>query len=300
VEKLLIIGCGDIARRALPALVERHSVYALVRHSSICADAALEAAGVVLLQGDLDDAGSLLALARSGGLRAARVLHCAPPADMGRADVRTRSLLAALEAASYGARMVPQRFVYLSTSGVYGDCAGETVDEARVPRPQTERACRRLDAERAVGEWGIRRGTEVLVLRVPGIYARDRLPLARLRDGLPALRSEDDVYTNHIHADDLAAAIVAALEPGAASGVYNVSDDSEIKMGDYFDLVADRAGLPRPPRVARAEAARRLSQAQLSFMSESRRLINRRMKRELGVRLRFPTVADGIPDPIGA
>jgi nucleoside-diphosphate-sugar epimerase len=194
--------------------------------------------------------------------------------------------------------MVPQRFVYLSTSGVYGDCAGEAVDETRAPRPQTERACRRLDAERALTDWGERFGTDVVVLRVPGIYASERLPLERLRGGMPALRPEDDVYTNHIHADDLAAAIVAALEPNAARGVYNVADDSEIKMGDYFDLVADRAGIPRPPRVARAEAERRLPPAQLSFMSESRRLVNRRMKQELGVRLRYPTVADGIPNPV--
>jgi len=132
-----------------------------------------------------------------------------------------------------------------------------------------------------------------VILRVPGIYASDRLPLERLRQGVPALRAEDDVYSNHIHADDLAAAVVAALELESARGAYNVNDDTEMRMADWFDLVADRRGLPRPPRIARAQAL--IPPGQLSFMSESRRLVNRRMKAELGVRLRYPSVTDGVP-----
>src|SRR5262249_22964756 len=151
---------------------------------------------------------------------------------------------------------LPRRFVYLSTSGVYGDCAGERVDETRAPRPQTDRALRRLDAERAVSDWGAREGVEIVILRVPGIYAQDRLPLERLARGTSVLRDEDDVYTNHIHADDLAAVLVAALESPRASGVYNASDDRAIKMGDWFDMLADRSGLARPPRVSRADALR--------------------------------------------
>ena len=136
----------------------------------------------------------------------------------------------------------------------------------------------------------------VAVLRVPGIYAAERLPLAHLQRGIPVLRAEDDVYTNHIHADDLAAICQAALERGAAGRVYNASDDSEIRMADYFDLVADRAHLPRPPRIARTVAeAGAISEGLLSFMRESRRLSNTRMKAELGVRLRYPTVCEGVP-----
>jgi nucleoside-diphosphate-sugar epimerase len=287
VEKLLIIGCGDVARRALPELLRRYRVSALVRGR----DPALAAAGVDLVEGDLDRADTLAGLPGD----AQRVAHFAPPADAGARDLRTHALLAALETAARRGEMVPQRFVYLSTSGVYGDCSGERVDESRAPFPQTERAARRLDAERAVEAWGARLGVETVILRVPGIYAADRLPLERLRRGAPALRAEDDVYTNHIHADDLAAAVVAALGRDAARGVYNVNDDSEIRMGDWFDLVADRTGLPRPRRIARAEAAGLISAAQLSFMSESRRLVNRRLKQELGVRLRHPTVHDGVP-----
>jgi len=286
VERLLIIGCGDIARRALPELQRRYRVAALVRSS----DRALADSGVELIQGDLDDAGSLATLAG----RAERIAHLAPPADGGPIDLRTRDLLAALAPRGRGA-MLPRRFVYLSTSGVYGDCAGEWVEETRAPNPQTERARRRLDAERALGEWGERNKIETVILRVPGIYASERLPLDRLIRGTPALRPEEDVYTNHIHADDLAAILVAALVSKGARGIYNTADDGSMKMGDFFDLVADRAGLARPPRVSREEAVRRLPPELLSFMSESRRLVNRRMKAELGVRLRYPTVADGVP-----
>jgi nucleoside-diphosphate-sugar epimerase len=282
-----MVGCGDIARRALPELRQRYRVAALVRTP----DPALAASGVELLEGNLDDAASLAALAG----RARLVAHLAPPPGTGARDSRTRNLLAALTARGGGA-MLPRRLVYLSTSGVYGDCAGEWVDESRAPRPQTDRAKRRLDAEEAISEWGGRNQVEIVILRVPGIYASDRLPLERLARGTPAILPEQDVYTNHIHADDLASILVASLESGAARGVYNASDDGPMKMGDFFDLVADRAGYARPPRVSRREAASLLPSDLLSFMSESRRLSNQRMKAELGVRLRYPTVADGVPE----
>lgn len=283
-QTLLIVGCGDIARRALPLLEPRHRLCALVRS----ADPGLAARGVEQLEGDLDAPESLARLAG----RAEHVVHLAPPARTGESDSRTRNLLAALSAKS-GA-MLPRRFAYLSTSGVYGDCAGERVDEKHPPRPQTARALRRLDAERAVAGWGAREGVEVVILRVPGIYAPDRLPLERLARGIPALRAEDDVYSNHIHADDLAAIVALALHAPHASGTYNASDDSEIKAGDWLDLVADRAGLARPRRVSRAEAERAVPADLLSFMSESRRLSNERLKSQLGARLRYPTVAEGL------
>ena len=151
-------------------------------------------------------------------------------------------------------------------------------------------------AERTLLAWGAQHEVTVSVLRVPGIYAAERLPLAQLKRGAPVLRAEDDVYTNHIHADDLAAICATALARAAAGRVYNASDDSEMKMGDYFDLVADRARLPRPPRITRAAAeAGAISEGLLSFMRESRRLVNTRMKTELGVRLRYPSVYEGVP-----
>lgn len=184
--------------------------------------------------------------------------------------------------------------MYISTTGVYGDCAGAQIDETRPRRPQSERALRRVDAENVLRAWGKRNAVAISILRAPGIYAADRLPLERLQRGLPALRAEDDVFTNHIHADDLARACLAALRHGRGGRACNVVDDSELRMGDYFDAVADAFALPRPPRLARADAAACLSPAQLSFMGESRRIGNRRLKNELKVRLAYPQVGEGI------
>lgn len=283
-ERLLIVGYGDIARRALPELSCCYRVAALLRSPN----PSLVASGVEPIEGDLDDAASLAPLAG----RAHCVAHLAPPTETGALDLRTRNLLVAL--ATPGAKL-PRRFVYISTSGVYGDCRGDFVEETRLPNPQTERAKRRLDAEQALSLWGERNGVDVVILRVPGIYASDRLPLGRIARGTPVLRAEDDVYTNHVHADDLATMLVTALESVDAGGAYNACDDGPMKMGDWFDLVADRAGLARPPRVSRAEAERVLPPALLSFMGESRRLVNRRMKDGLGVQLRFPTASEGVP-----
>jgi len=297
VKSLLIIGFGDVAKRAMPELAAHYGVHALVRTAA--AGHVAEGLGATPIVGDLDQPETLAPLA---GI-ADHVLHLAPPDASGDQDSRTRNLISALSARpmvahanSAGRRL--QRLVYVSTSGVYGDCGGERVEEARPVNPQSDRARRRVDAERTLLEWGAREGVSITVLRAPGIYAADRLPIERLERGTPALREEDDVYTNHIHADDLAAACVAALERGGDGRIYNVSDDSEIKMGDYFDLVADRAGLPRPTRIARADAPGRIPSMMLSFMSESRRLDNRRMKAELGVILRYPTVREGVPPRI--
>jgi nucleoside-diphosphate-sugar epimerase len=283
-NRLLIVGCGDIALRALPQLARNYQVFGLVR-AGAQADR-IAALGAIPLTGDLDNPATLHALPGGSDL----VLHLAPPGESGERDQRSANLIAALSTRP------PERLVYISTSGVYGDCGGAWVDEDRPLAPQSVRALRRVDAERSLLAWGKQSGVAVAVLRVPGIYAAERLPLAQLRRGAPVLRAEDDVYTNHIHADDLAAVCLAALERGAAGRVYNASDDSEIKMGDYFDLVADRARLPRPPRVARTAAeAGAIAEGLLSFMRESRRLVNTRMKAELGVRLRYPSVYEGVP-----
>jgi nucleoside-diphosphate-sugar epimerase len=283
-RRLLIIGCGDVALRALAPLRERYRIYALTRNRDRVP--ILRALGVVPIAGDLDDAASLDGLA---GI-AHDVLHSAPPPQHGTRDTRTAHLIAALAKG----QSLPQQLVYISTSGVYGDCAGELVDETRTLRPQTARARRRADAERQLRAWGKRSRVRVSILRAPGIYSERRLPLARLAAGTPALRSMDDGYSNHVHADDLARMVISALRFGHAQRMYNASDDSVLKTGDYFDLVADRCGLPRPPRVSLSEASARIPASSLSFMHESRRLSNRRIKAELRVKLRYPTVGDGI------
>ena len=283
-QTLLIVGCGDVARRTLPLLLGRYRVVALVRDP---AQAPFwRAQGALPLIADLDQRNSLR---RLSGL-ADVVLHFAPPPERGTGDPRMRRLLAAL----CSGESLPQRLVYISTSGVYGDCAGERVPETRRLRPQTPRARRRVDAERQLRSFGRSAGTCVSILRAPGIYAADRVPLERLQRGTPVLAAKDDVFTNHIHADDLAMLAVAALRRGLPNRVYNASDASHLKMGEYFDLVADRFGLPRPPRISREDAEKALSPVQLSFMSESRRLDNRRISRELRVRLRYPQVAEGV------
>ena len=270
-KRLLVIGFGDVAHRTAALLPERIEVRAVSRTRGM----------------DLDRPETLLPHAGW----ADTLLYCAPPPNEGYTDSRTASLLAALEAGG----ILPRRLVYISTSGVYGDCGGAWVNESRPVNPQTPRAVRRADAERQLLAWGELHNSAVVVLRAPGIYAADRLPVERLTQGVPALADQDDVYTNHIHADDLAAIALAALGEDAPPGIYNASDDTQMKMGDWFDLVAARFGLPKPPRVSRKEAARSIPAGILSFMGESRRLVNRKMKEGLRVNLSYPTVFEGVP-----
>ena len=316
-NRILIIGCGDIAMRVAPLLQARYRLFGLARRTEHFAE--LRAAGIIPLRGNLDNPASL---ARIVGL-ADVVLHFAPPSSTDKsplrppfskwgtlgargmlrspnltrgarrgfefADHRTRNLLAAL---SRGAS--PKRLIYISTSGVYGDCGGAPVNETHPLNPQTARAQRRIDAEQQIRRWAKRNGVQASILRVPGIYAANRLPLDRLRTGTPAIAQAEDSYTNHIHADDLARIVVAALRNGKPNRVYHAADDSEMKMGEYFDVVADAYGLPRPPRLPRAEVEHSVSTGLWSFMNESRRLTNGRMKKELKLRLRYPTMRDGL------
>lgn len=274
--RLLLVGCGDVGMRLLPLLAPRFRVFAVTRDAARAAD--LRALGAVPVVADLDQPSTLQ---RLRGL-APRIVHLAPPHAEGAFDVRTRNLTAILPE---GAQLV-----YVSTSGVYGDCGGALVDETRSVAPKNARAARRVDAERVLRAWATRTGSSVAILRVPGIYAADRLPLKRLQEGTPALREEDDVYTNHIQADDLARIVALALFRGLPGRVYHAADDTRLKMGDYFDAVADAYRLARPPRLAREDLRAAVSPMLLSFMSESRRLDNTRMRRELGVRLRYPDV----------
>jgi nucleoside-diphosphate-sugar epimerase len=308
-ERVLIVGCGDVglrSARALGALAAavgapgpsdpipmasqgtrgRVRLFALTSTPTRVAD--LRAAGITPLAGNLDDPASLRRLA---GL-ATRVLYLAPPPGTGLGDPRSLALARVL-----ARRTRPQALVYGSTSGVYGDCGGAWVDEVRAVNPATPRARRRVAAEDLLRSWGLACGVPVGVLRIPGIYAPDReggTPRERLLRGTPVLRREDDVHTNHIHADDLARACVRALWRAPVQRVFNCCDDTELAMGDYFDLAADIYGLPRPERVSREQARERLSPLTLSFMGESRRLRNGRMKRELRLQLRYATVDAGL------
>ncbi len=289
-ERVLIVGCGDVGLRVARALAGRVQLLALT--SSAQRVPLLRSRGITALQGNLDRAPTL---GRLAGI-ATRVVHLAPPPGEGDPqwwrDPRTLALLRVLRR-----RRVPASLVYGSTSGVYGDCAGAWVDETRALAPGTPRAQRRVNAELAVRHFGRAAHVRSSILRIPGIYAPDReggTPRERLLKGTPVLRAQDDVYTNHIHADDLARAVIAAMWRGGPQRAYNVGDDTELKMGDYFDLAADLYGLPRPPRVSRSAAPDALPLMLLSFMGESRRLVNVRMKKELRLALRYPTVSTGL------
>jgi len=278
-QRVLLVGCGDVALRVADLVRGRLRLIGLTRnHDDV---RRLRQHGIVPIVADLDDRRTLERL----NLRPFAVVHLAPPPSEGRDDPRTRNLLAALASA----RIIPRHFVYLSTSGVYGDCAGAQVTETRPLRPQTPRARRRSAAERRLRTWAAHNRVTLSILRVPGIYAATRLPLERLKQRTPALVADEDVFSNHIHADDLARTIVATLYRGRPNRAYNACDDSEMKMGAWFDAVADAFHLPRPPRVSWDDAERQIAPLLLSFMSESRRLVNARMKHELRVRLRHPT-----------
>jgi nucleoside-diphosphate-sugar epimerase len=289
-ERVLIVGCGDVGVRVARGLAGRMRMLALT--STPERAPMLRSLGITPLAGDLDRPATLTRLA---GL-ATRIVHLAPPSgednEQWWRDLRTVGLLRVLRR-----REPPRSIVYASTSGVYGDCAGERVAETRPLQPRTPRAQRRADAERAVRHFGRAAHLRAAILRIPGIYAPDReggTPRERLVKGTPVLQALDDVYTNHIHADDLARAVLAALWRGRPQRAYNVSDDTELKMGEYFDFAADLYGLARPPRVPRSTARDQLPLMLLSFMSESRRLDNGRLKRELRLALKYPTVEHGL------
>lgn len=281
--RLLIVGCGDVGLRVLGLLRGRWQVMALTSSPERIGE--LRAAGAVPLLGDLDRPETLARLAHL----ADAVLHLAPPPGHGTDDRRTLGLLRAL---ARGPSL--QRLVYASTSGVYGDCGGAWVRETRALDPLTDRARRRVFAEACMRAFARALRVRVTVLRVPGIYALDRPdgdPRERIRRGTPALVASDDVFTNHIHADDLARACVAALLRGPTQRTIHVNDDCASRLGDYLDRVADLSGLPRVPRITRAQAQQQLGAARMSFLGESRRLDNTRMKRELKLALRYPDVA---------
>ena len=297
--RLLIVGCGDVGQRVASILNAYKSTQAqplrvLALTSSAERILPFRDQGIVPLLGNLDDKASFQRLA---GL-ATHVLHLAPPPSEGWADPRTLALTRTLRR-----RSAPSAFIYGSTSGVYGDLAGGKAKESLPTAARTPRAVRRVSAEQTVrflGRSSINSNfIRTSILRIPGIYAPNRnggTPKDRLLKGTPVLVAKDDVYTNHIHADDLARACLAALWRGKAQRVYNVNDDSRMKMGDYFDFAADLYNLPRPPRVPRSTAQDQLPLMLLSFMSESRQMDNTRMKQELRLKLRYPTVKTGLAE----
>ena len=278
-EHLLIVGCGAIGRRV--------AALALAQGVSVCTfnrgDAPVP--GARHYTGHLDDPATLTGLPTRG----AGVIYLAPPPGGGIEDSRARAFCAAIAAGEE-----PEKVVYISTSGVYGDCGGEMVTEATEPNPQTSRGKRRLHAERLFTAWGRERGVAVVILRVTAIYAPDRLPVSQLASGQPVLREEEAHPSNRIHADDLSRICLAALERGKDGDIFNVSDGSSSTMTSYFNAAADRLGLPRPAQVTMEEARRVMTPLMVSYFSESLVVDNRKMLDELGVELLYPNLEAGL------
>jgi nucleoside-diphosphate-sugar epimerase len=278
--RILIIGCGDIGLRVAKQLCRNYRVFALTSQQSRFSE--LRGLRITPILGDLDKPETLWRLI---GL-AETVIHLAPPQNIGHRDSRTRNLTRIL---AQGPASLSRR-IYVSTTGVYGDHKGGRVSEITPVNPQSERAKRRVDAERVLRLWGPAHGVAVTILRVPGIYAANRLPVERLQARTPALISDEDAYSNHIQSDDLARLVCAAVYHGKPQRVINACDGGETKMGDYFDEVADAFGLERPARIPAAELQKIVSPMLWSFMRESRRVTNTRLP-ELKTPLRYPSVA---------
>ena len=282
---VLIIGCGDIGGRvARLEQAEGSTVTGLARSETSAQRLSLR--GIKPFSGDLDVPSSLVHLP----VRNSVVYYFAPPPGKGVTDPRMEAFVAALIPPN-----LPRRIVLISTTGVYGDCQGAWVTEDRPARPQADRAKRRLAAETALRRWGETHDVPVVILRVPGIYGPGRLPEERLRSGEPVLREAESPFSNRIHADDLARDCLAAARRGKASAIYNICDGHPTTMTDFFNRVADLLKLPRPPAITLEQARRQLGAGMLSYLAESKRLDNRRMREELGVELHYPTLVRGLP-----
>ena len=280
---VLIVGCGDTGRRlAARYREEGRQVTGVVRSEGSAR--ALEAAGIRPIRTDLD-AGDLPSLP-SGG---ARVFYFAPPVDVGTDDIRIERLLDHL-----GFTGLPARFLYMSTTGVYGDCEGRWIDESEPLKPSTYRAQRRIAAEDAVRRWCDENGIEWLVLRVPAIYGPGRLLTERLKSGMPTVRPEECSFTNRIHIDDLVSVCHAVMAAAPGRSVYNVSDGQPSTITDYLFQLAELTGMPKPPLISMQEAERMLSPSIMSFMKESKRLKNDKLLKETGIQLRYPDLRSGL------
>jgi nucleoside-diphosphate-sugar epimerase len=282
-DGVLIIGCGDVGLRlAAPYRAEGRDVTGVVRSAESAA--ALKAEDVRPICCDLDG-DDLPALSSQG----ADLFYLAPPVDVGADDLRIERVLAHLEITG-----IPKRFIYMSTTGVYGDCGGRWIDESAPLNPSTHRAQRRIFAEAAVRKWCGEQGIPWVILRVPAIYGPGRLLIQRLKSGQPTVRPEQCSYSNRIHVHDLVAVCRAAMARAPRDSIYNVSDGSPSTITDYLFQLAELTGLPKPPLISMQEAEKTLSASLMSFLKESKRIHNLKMLEELGIALRYPDLKSGL------
>ena len=287
-NNILITGCGDIGKRVacyIHSDADNKSmlISGVIRREE--AGAELQVLNINPVVSDLDRPETLQDIPTKG----ATVFHFAPPPSLGQQDTRFRNLLACFDANG-----LPEKIVLLSTTAVYGDCNGEWIDESAEVNPQTDRGRRRLDAERALQLWAEAHNVSYVILRVSGIYGPGRLPVERLSKGLPILREDLAPFSNRIHQDDLAMVCVAAAKHAPEGAVYNVCDGNPSTMSHYFKAIAKALDLPMPPELDREQAEKQLSAGMLSYLNESRRLSNRKMREELRITLKYPDLESGL------
>lgn len=284
-QQVLILGCGDIGQRVAARWLQRElQVTGGVRtHNSA---QHLQTLGILPVICDLAQTDCCLPAITADTL----IYYFVPPNKTGQSDMHCRQFLSCLEQQS----AIPARIVAISTTGVYGDRAGEWVTEETAPNPQVDRGRRRYDMECQLRQWCEQHGSDLIILRVGGIYGPGRLPLERIRKRIPILRQELAPKTNRIHADDLADICIAAAQVDHHYRVYNVSDGTDSNMSEYFLALAEYFELPAPPQVDWEEAERVMSAGMLSYLRESRRISNKRMLDELSVTLRYPDLKTGL------
>jgi len=279
----LIVGCGYVGQRLARGLVKDFAVYGIVRSTANVSN--LRAAGVAPLVADLDTV--TLQDIPSSWYVGSTIFYLAPPATSGESDARIHHFLNALTDQ-------PATLIYISTTGVYGDLQGGVATESTPVNPRTDRARRRASAEEITRVWCHERSVRRVVLRVPAIYGPGRLPLDRIRNGEPAIIENESPIINRIHVDDLVDALLIAAREESARGVYNVSDGNALTMTAYLNRVALLANLSPPSQITLEHAHLTLGAGMLSYLDESRRIDNSRMLNELGVKLRYADVDEGI------
>jgi nucleoside-diphosphate-sugar epimerase len=285
---LIIAGCGYVGRRLVRRIADRYDITAVVRTPSSGETLANEGIRAIVL--DLDRVRVTASIPER--LDQEAIVYLAPPPSFGESDLRLDRFLQL-------ATVPPKTFVYISTTGVYGDTEGAMVDESTPVAPRTDRARRRVTAEEMTRVWCTERHVRRVVLRVPGIYGPGRLPLERMRKGEAIVREDEAGISNRIHVDDLVSACIAAITNPQARGAYNVTDGTAVSASTFLRTLCELAGLPPPPQVSMVEAQLTFSPERLTFLNESRRVSNERMLRHLGVTLRYPDFVEGIRQSLG-
>jgi nucleoside-diphosphate-sugar epimerase len=274
----LIIGCGYLGRRVAARWVAQgDAVYALTRSGNNTAS--LKALGLEPILGDVTDPASL------SSLKAADTLLYAVGLDRRSGKSQREVYVAGLENVLRRLSDDMGRFIYISSTSVYGQNAGEWIDESSVCEPATANGQVCLDAERMLRRYR----PDAMILRLAGLYGPGRLVarLDRLRSGM-LLEGNPEAWLNLIHVDDVVAAALACEQHGTSGETYLVCGDEPHCRRDYYELLARLAEAPQP----RFDAAR-LDAAELARLGK--RCRNRRMRDELGVSLRYPTIESGIP-----